>query len=241
MKTLSPNWITEKRIDFEYKKYLLLAYLREAEKYFETSKLYPVLGDLVSHYRNLLQLQENKQSLQNLFPERIKSIDQEKMRLSFEKIINDDAIMQEIGQIIEYSIPCFESCLQEGKKIYDFIEGQLVIYAIGIIPLYASEGFFFLANGNSKLTRVYEYQVTIFDNPAGNYRGIHAHYVTSFAKKPWNSYESFKPELIKSFPKFPSPATYVIESKQRVPEAETLIPIAKRSLVKYLASGEGKK
>ena len=41
MPKLSKDWITEKHIDFEYKKYVLLAYLQEVEKHFEMTSLYP--------------------------------------------------------------------------------------------------------------------------------------------------------------------------------------------------------
>jgi hypothetical protein len=34
----------------------------------------------------------------------------------------------------------------------------------------------------------------------------------------------------------PNPATYVIESELDIPLEETLLPIARRSLVKYVAS-----
>ena len=39
MKTLPKNWLTQGWIDFEYKKYQLLAYLQEAEKEFRSVKV----------------------------------------------------------------------------------------------------------------------------------------------------------------------------------------------------------
>ena len=40
MKTLGADWITDKHIDFEYKKYVLLDYLQDVNQNFEASKLY---------------------------------------------------------------------------------------------------------------------------------------------------------------------------------------------------------
>ena len=57
---LSKNWITEGIIDFEYKKYILLAYLQHIKSEFDERKLYPMLSDLFFHYQNLLQFKENK-------------------------------------------------------------------------------------------------------------------------------------------------------------------------------------
>ena len=235
MKTLSTNWITEKIIDFEYKKYLLLAYLQEVNNTFTETKLYPVLSDLISHYRNVMSLKENKQILSNSFPERIKSADIANLKLFFEKIMEDDSVMKEIEQIIEYSIPQFEYYLSEGRKIYDFIEGKLYLSPIGLTPLHPSEGYLLLQNGNSKGTNVYEYQITIFNSADAKYRGIHTQFVTSYQKSISNTYESIKTDLIKHYKKLPNPATYLIETEMTLPLEETLVPIAKRRLVKYLA------
>ena len=53
MKNLSENWITEGWVDFEYKKYVLLAYLQHVESQVKEGKLYPPLGELVQHYSKL--------------------------------------------------------------------------------------------------------------------------------------------------------------------------------------------
>ena len=53
MKQLSETWFAEGYIDFELKKYVLLAYLQEINKYFYENKLYPQLADLIFHYNNI--------------------------------------------------------------------------------------------------------------------------------------------------------------------------------------------
>ena len=64
MKQLSETWFAEGRIDFELKKYTLLAYLQQVNQYFTESKLYPQLSDVIFHYNNLQALKENKKFLQ---------------------------------------------------------------------------------------------------------------------------------------------------------------------------------
>ena len=56
MVSLDKNWLTEGLIDFEYKKYELLAYLKNVGKSFSENRLYPFLGDLIFHYNNILSL-----------------------------------------------------------------------------------------------------------------------------------------------------------------------------------------
>jgi hypothetical protein len=234
MEKLTENWITDKLIDFEYKKYLLLAYLQKVSDNFDANKLYPFLADLVMHYRNTISIKESKNAVFNAFPSKLKGADLEEFRLIYERMVEDDTLMNEIEQIIEFSIPQFEHYLSEGKKIYDFIESRVNISPVGIIPLKSDEGYMILEDGSREGTRVYEYQITIFNNANDKYRGIHTQYLISYKKSISNTYESLKTELIRSHRKFPNPATFLIESEIRLPLEETFLPLAKRVLVKYV-------
>ena len=71
MKQLSETWFAEGYIDFELKKYTLLTYLQQINKYFNENKLYPQLSDLIFHYNNLVAFRENKKYLQEHFPKKI--------------------------------------------------------------------------------------------------------------------------------------------------------------------------
>jgi hypothetical protein len=239
MVTLSKNWLTETHIDFEYKKYILLAYLSEVSKEFDSNRLYPWLAELVDHYRQISAIKENKANILNSFPKRLSKIDFEKFKIRYEMIIEDDSLMDEIGQIIEFSLPKFQYYLKEGKKIYDYIEEQLNIFPVGVLPLYANEGYLMLCDGPNKETYVYEYHITLFEEPEGKFRGINTNYITSYTKSIQNSYESIKTDLVRSYKNLPNPATYAVETDLSVPLQETLLPIAKRALVKHLAKREG--
>ncbi|MBP6511697.1 MAG: hypothetical protein KA347_03385 [Bacteroidia bacterium] len=231
---LSDNWITTNHIDFEYKKYILLAYLQHVNDCFEETKLYPALSELVKHYRNLVALRDQKNSLYNSFPEKLNSADLQNFKLVYEKLSTDDRLMVELESIINFSIPQFEQHLAEGKKIYDFIESKLNIYPIGIVPLHTDAGYLLLKNGDKNETVVFEYQITIFDQPTERYRAIGVQYVNSFEKTLRNTYENIKSDLLRYNKNLPNPATYVIESELTLPFEDTLLPLAKRTLVKYL-------
>lgn len=236
MNSLSANWITEKHIDFEYKRYLLLGYLQQVSENFTESRLYPSLSELVSHYRNVISIRDNKKNLYDSFPERLSGTDLSGFKMIYQKILNDDQIMQEIESIVEFSIPQFEKYIAEGKAIYDFIESRLSIFPVGIIPLHADEGYLLLKYAPGGDTLVYEYQITIFENPDEKYRGISTQFICAYSQSIHNTFENIKQELIRYHRKMPNPATYVIESELQVPLQETLLPMAKRTLVKYVAT-----
>ena len=94
---------------------------------------------------------------------------------------------------------------------------------------------FFLKMQSDSETKVYEYQVSIFENPEERFRGIHIHYMKSYEKSLLNTFESIKSDMIRYNSKLPNPATYVIEALLDIPFEETFLPVAKRVLVKRLA------
>ncbi len=235
MKTLSINWFTEGLIDFEYKKYILLSYLKEINQKFNTNKLYPGFADLVFHYNNILAFKSKKETIRNNFPSKLSPESFEKLKAIYEKITADDDLMSEIESIIQFSISKMNTTLHEGKEIYDFVETRLSIYPIGLIPIYPAEGYMFILDGQKTETKVYEYRVTIFENTEEKYRGINTQYVQTYHRNFINTPENIKIDLLRNRKELPNPAVYAIETDLTFPLNETLLPVAKRSLVRYLA------
>lgn len=239
MGELSKNWLTEKHIDFEYKKYLLLAYLGEVKQNFNATRLYPWLAELIGHYRSAMAVKENKQNLKKFFPQRLSGID-EKGRLSYENMVQDDELMSELESIIEYAIPQFQQRVDEGRSIYDIVEDHLHIQPVGIIPLHPECGYMLLKGGRSAATNVYEYQVSFFESATEKFKAIHTHFVRSFEKNISTTFQSIKGDMLRENKHLPNPATYAIETEMNLPLEETFLPIAKRMLVKHLSQPENK-
>lgn len=238
MDSLNSNWITEGLIDFEYKKFILLAYLKDVSKNFNEQKLYPFLSDLLHHYRNLSDLKEKKIFVSNQFPSTLSKIDFEKFKLRYEKIVTDDDCMKEVENILDFAIPLMNEHLQEGKELYEFVETQISISPIGIHPLNKDFGYMLLTDGKKKEVMAYEYEVTLFESAEEKYRGIHTTYISNYNLSLTNSFENIKSDLQKTFQKFSNPATFAIECNMVFPLKETLLPIAKRSLVRYIFSNK---
>jgi hypothetical protein len=234
MKQLSETWFAEGYIDFELKKYTLLAYLQEINKYFNENRLYPQLSDLIFHYNNLVAFRENKRYLQEQFPKKFTGVQIEKLQLLYEQMIQDGELMQELEEIINYSADEMKSTISSGTEIYEFVEENLTISPIGLVPLDIQEGYFFLSAGNTKATRVYQYRLSIFEKHDEKYRSMKTSYVEMLQRSMVNTYENIKYELIKKRSDMPNPAVYSIETGLSFPVEETLLPIAKRCLVKYI-------
>lgn len=236
MKTLSETWFAEGYIDFELKKYTLLAYLQEINRHFGENKLYPQLADLIFHYNNIVAFRENKKYLQEQFPKKLTGIQIEKLQLLYEQLIQDDELMQEIEDIIHYSADVMKTTITSGTEIYEFVEGQLTIAPVGLVPLDVQEGYFFLSSGNTKNTWVYQYRLSFFEKKDERYRSIKTAYLDQWQRSFANTYENIKYNLIKTHNHLPNPAVYSIETELSFPVEETLLPVAKRSLVKFITA-----
>ena len=236
MKTLSDTWFADGYIDFELKKYTLLAYLQEIHQNFSENRLYPQLADIIFHYNNLAAFRENKKYLQEHFPKRLSGVQIEKLQVLYEQLIQDDELMAELEDIINFATRKMKSAISNGTEIYEFVEEKLTIYPVGLVPLDSNEGYFFLSEGSHDHTRVYQYRLSFFEKHDEKYRSIRTEFIDTWQRSLGNSYENIKAELIRYRGAMPNPAVYSIETELKYPVEETLLPIAKRTLVRYISN-----
>jgi hypothetical protein len=236
MKSLSETWFAEGYIDFELKQYTLLAYLKEINNGFREKKLYPSLADIIFHYKNMIAFRDNKQQLQNEFPKRLTGIHLEKLTLLYEQVIKDDQLMQELSAIIGYATNKMESTIKNGTAIYESVESTIKINPVGIVPLDTSEGYFFLTNSGSKDTLVYQYRIAFLENKEEKHQGIKIALVDNYNRSICCTPEQIKLDLIRKKTQLPNPAVYSIDSAEKFPIQETLLPVAKRYLARYIAT-----
>lgn len=232
---LQEHWLTEGLIDFEYKKYMLLAYLQEVKASFNKVELYPHLAELIGHYRNLLALRENKTLIVENFPKELSLEKLKQLELSYQKIIQDDAVMQEIESIMEFAIPQLRGHLDEGSSLYELVESNCELTTVGVVPLYADEGYMFMTQPPERETMIYRYQVTVYQNSAEPMRGLQTQFLCTTATSLAHTYENIKLDLVRRYSDLPNPAAFLVISRKKFPFQQTLVPVAKRLLIKYLS------
>lgn len=231
---LSETWFLEGYIDFELQKYRLLSYLNEVKQHFKEVKLYPYLSDLITHYNSLTEFRNNKRFLQDQFPKQMEGISKHQLELLYKQMLEDDALMEELESIAEYSAHQMKQAIDDGAGIYDFVEHHTRIEPIGILPVYKNEGYVFLSQASISSIHIYSYTITLFEHKEAKYKGVRMVYVDSKRKSIINTYEQVKREVITTLRMLPNPAVFCIESDIHTPIDETLLPIAKRMLVRQI-------
>lgn len=233
---LSDTWFMEGYIDYELQQYRLKAYLHEVAKCFNETKLYPQLADVVFHYNNMVRFKENKQFLQNHFPKKLDSVNLQQLELKYEEMLADDDLMSELERITVFALKHMKNAIASGAEIYEMVEQKTCIEPVGILPLYKSEGYMLLGYSNHTDIRAYAYTTTLFEHEQAQYRGVRIIYIDSWKRSLVNTYEHIKRDIIRTVRTLPNPAVFRVESTLQVPIDETLLPIAKRMLMRTLAA-----
>jgi hypothetical protein len=212
MERLRPGWFLHGLWDEEYQRYRFLAYLRHVQAAFFAQRLYPPLSDLIESYEELRSLAQAQQAT---------------------AVLEDST--DTLYRIIQFAIPKLEESIQEGQQIYDLIERHLQVEVVGLIPLYKAEGYLFLRRGGEKVVRAYRYEIRPIQDKEGLV-GIRLELVEEFVFSILATpFTILRERLLKAHKDLPTPLTLVVESPLEVPLQETLLPIIKRNLPRWIA------
>ncbi len=231
MNNLSKDWLTEHHIDLELKKYTILAYLQQVKENYKLNKVYPWLGDLIEHYKNLITVKKNTENLKDGFGKEFIGFDLKEWKLKYSATESDDEMITTIQEIIDYSLPLLAQNIHQGKSIYDLVEEHLKLEAIGISPLKTDEGYLLLHCKEEKNVHVYQYAVSFYQSNEEKYRSISTHFISDYSYSIATPYEKMKRDLIIKNKELPNPAVYAVNCTLTVPLQETFLPIAKRYFV----------
>lgn len=230
MKKLQKTWITDGLLDFEYKKYQLLAYLKHVNEHFQEKKLFPELSDLQLHYQESLALQQQQSQWSDRIRRKLVGIDREKWQLKYTSEFEALQPLEEVDEILSYAIPRLEHTLSTGKTLFQHVTQALSIAPIGIMPLFRKEGYLFVYENINRELRIYQYKVQLFESTAPPSRRIETQLIDSRNKSYTTTFESIKMELVRKNRDLPNPASYLVESTLGYPMDETLLPIARQKV-----------
>jgi hypothetical protein len=236
MTTLSENWMTEGLIDFEYKKYQLLAYLQAINAEFKEMRIYPVLNDIIEHQRVIREIHSGKLELSNLFPKDLESIDFQQAKLNYVCSIRAGEFMEEVDKITGFALSKFAEQIEQGQAIADFVEDQLEFDPVGIIPIYNREGYVLLSQEGSSTIHAFQYKVNLIQYAGDRFRNISIWLIGVFKTTILYTLEKIKLQLTNEIKELPNPATFRLHSRQPFPIEETILPIGKKLLLKTVSA-----
>ncbi|MEX0687018.1 MAG: hypothetical protein WD267_12275 [Balneolales bacterium] len=237
MHFLNMDMFTQTEEDFEIRQYKILHGLKLTYDYFSRNRLYPLLGEMVTLYRDLQNTLKKIQQLQDDFPKKIKEIDWKKKDIIYEKVYQDEGNIGPIVDIIEWALPQIKKTIDEGVAIFEFVDQNLEVEKVGIIPSYLEEGYVFVPDNSKKRLNLFRYEVSIYASPEDTHRALKTTNIRTISiDNLYPTSNSIKLKLINYHKDLPNPATYSFHTSLDFPFQETIFPIAKRKLMRYLYS-----
>lgn len=238
MEKLSDDWITKGTLDFEYKKYILLAYLQHVSKAFEQHKLYPTFADLIMHYKNAAQLKEGKQKLLKSFPKKLTELDLKNFRMFFKSKVEEDVQLKELEDIIDFTMDKLHGHIAIGKDIFDEVEQHLIIEPVGVKALEENEGLLLIDPQYDPFYHIYQYRISIFEAAEEKFRGLQTVFIEKIRKSIGTTLEQLKIQVLKNIQLVSNYSAFRVVALQPYPYEETLLPIVKRSFSSYLEKSQ---
>jgi hypothetical protein len=232
MTKLQTDWLTEGILDFEYKKYVLMAYLQHIEAQFTANKLYPHLPELKFHFDACVGIRANQEAIKSALPRRVTGVDLKSWKFVYEETYQADLYLNEIDQILDFAIPGLSKVLEEGKDRFSEVGENIRISPVGVMPLRVEEGYLFFCHTLESMITIFQYEVALYNEMKE--RCLKTIFVDSVRIGLGNSLAQIKVDLVKRNKSLPNPATYMVESRYAYPLQETLLPVAKKLMLKHL-------
>lgn len=232
---LNIELFTQVQSDFESSQYKILAGLKKISADFQMNKIYPHLSHLVDLYTVLDEILNRLRDLRNNFPKRIKKIDFVNQRIEHEVVFVDGSDLSKVEDLIEWALPHLKAKIEEGKAIYEFVDDEIKLEEVGIVPNYTDEGYFFVPDNEESKLLLFQYEVTVFESSQDKYRSLKTALLKGLAKgEAHRSPNAIKLDLINENRELPNPATFAFQTNLDFPFRETIFPVTKRKLMKQL-------
>ena len=237
METLNLSTFIKAADDLELSKYRVLAILRKYSEFLHKNKLYPALAELIS-IKNELELLIEQMSLFDT--EFILNLNFAEFFENFELEQStkfNDTDLDIVADFIRWALPEIKNSIAEGKAIFDFVDENIILNEVGVMPKNRSEGYFMIQDLKHDLLKIYKFEMSLFstaDNPLRTLKSKLVDLISLQTSEEYNPLD-IKHNLIEKFPELQNPATYYFETSIDFPFVETILPVAKRKLVRTLA------
>lgn len=227
--------------DVEQTQYKILAALKHARDAFSENRIYPHLGDLVSFYRSIITMLETSEQMRSRESGTVSGVDWEEMELTYEWPQLEDDEMTVVARLLKWALPQVEDALNEGKAVYEFVDEQLEVEAVGIVPSYLKEGYMMVPDRTESEFRVFRYTMSVVHDDGEKARMLRTTLCRSVPCKDVEPHpSSIKLELVKERRDLPNPATYLFDTDVAFPYEETMLPVVKRRLLRHLTRETGR-
>lgn len=223
--------------DFEGAQYRILSGLQDVRRAFSRNVIYPHLAHLIKLHGALTTIVEQLDALRASLPGTMKEVDLEARRIVYEKSSLGPDQMAFVEDLIRWSLPHIQDAIDEGRTVFEFVEENLHLEEVGILPSYVEEGYLMLPDPQKEQLHILQYTLSVFTRSDERFRSLRTAHVKSLPQRGvYPSPRSIKLDLVAENRELPNPATYFFATDLDFPFEPTVLPVAKRKLMIHLAA-----
>lgn len=225
--------------DAETIQYRILGGVKKARTDFGKHKIYPSLAQLKNLKDSIEKVIDERENLVDNFPKKIRAFDLKEKKVIYENTaeIKLDEMIEEIFELIEWALPLINEVAEEGMVLYNFVDKNIILEQVGVLPMYKDEGYFMVTDNSACQLQIHRYESTLYASSDNEYRRLKTRLVKNekqvIIRKPA---VTIKHELIKESKDLPNPATFLFDTELDFPFRETIFPVVKRKLISHIAS-----
>ncbi len=232
---LSLQLFTKVQDDFEKRQYIILNELKKISTEFQYYKIYPHLSELIEIRKTLKDIISRLTDLKSKFPKRIGKIDWVNRTIEHEVVFVDGTDLTAVVDLINWALPAIDKVINEGVAIHEFVEKDLAVEHVGILPAYKNEGYFFVPDNECRKLNLFRFELSLFHSSDDEYRSLKTRLLKSMEQgRAHYSPGSIKLKLIEEEKELPNPATYAFNTRLDFSFQQTILPIAKRKLMRVI-------
>ena len=221
--------------DMESAQYRILDALNRSRQAFKKNIIYPDLGALVNLYGSLRQLTGRMNEVEQGMPRRLREIDLRNNQLLYDIPAMEEDQQLQVRELIDWAMPHIQETIEEGKTIFEFVEEQLHLGEVGIVPAYVEEGYLLVPNRLTSELYILQYTISLFTDVKERYRSLKTNLIKTIPHRSvYHSPHAIKLELMEENRSLPNPATFFCTVELDLPFEQTLLPVAKRKLMRHL-------
>lgn len=237
MTQLDLELFTKAGTDVEAGQYRILAALHTTTQNLRHSKLYPDLANVVELTNMLETIVRLGEQFRTHAPRTLKGVDLEKNALIFDTVAADSESIEKMFALITWALPHLKALKEEGAAMYDFVNEHMKIGEVGIVPLYRDEGYVLIPEHRVQLFHVLRYELSLFTAEDEQYRAMRTVEIDTLNEDTvLRAPEDVKLELVTVNKELPNPATFICDTDLDFSFEATILPVAKRKLMRYLVS-----
>lgn len=218
--------------DFEQAQYRVMGQLRQVRQAFTRNLIYPYLADLIHLHNTLQGLAADFSGLRGFFASPASPREADHTASPAQNSLAP------VEDLILWALPHIQDAIEEGRTIFEFVEEHLHLEEVGIVPAYVEEGYLIVPDRPARQLHVLQYTLSVFTRADERYRSLKTSYVKSMPKGAvYPSPQRIKLDLVAEHGALPNPATYFCATDLDFPFEPTILPIAKRKLMRLLSGG----